>query len=125
MMTARRRPPGSRPHESGGARGGASCALLGGVLGEVCGVSSSPLEVLRRSGAQGRASMGDVAEAAKKAAEKAAAEKAAAERKKQNHPDAATAGVPVMDPDDTSATGMLKLEDLDDRFAESVFGNDS
>jgi len=30
-------------------------------------------------------------------------------------------GVPEMDPSDTSATGMLRLEDLDDRFAESVF----
>ena len=30
-------------------------------------------------------------------------------------------GVPEMDPMDTSATGMLRLEDLDERFAESVF----
>ncbi len=33
-------------------------------------------------------------------------------------------GVPEMDPMDTSATGMLRLEDLDDRFAESVFAED-
>lgn len=26
---------------------------------------------------------------------------------------------------DTGATGMLKLEDLDGRFAESVFGDDT
>jgi type II secretory pathway predicted ATPase ExeA len=30
-----------------------------------------------------------------------------------------------MDEDDTSSTGMLKLQDLDDRFAESVFGKDA
>ena len=35
------------------------------------------------------------------------------------------AGVPEMDADDTSATGMLRLEDLDARFAETVFGNDT
>ncbi len=33
-------------------------------------------------------------------------------------------GVPEMNPSDTSATGMLRLEDLDDRFAESVFAGD-
>lgn len=33
-------------------------------------------------------------------------------------------GVPEMDPMDTSATGMLRLEDLDDRFAESIFAGD-
>lgn len=32
--------------------------------------------------------------------------------------------LPAMNPDDTSATGMLRLQDLDDRFAETVFGND-
>jgi general secretion pathway protein A len=34
-------------------------------------------------------------------------------------------GVPEMDAADTSATGMLRLEDLDARFAETVFGDDS
>jgi len=52
------------------------------------------------------------------------ADKAEAERKKMNLPNAGTAGVPEMDANDTSATGMLRLEDLDERFAESVFGND-
>ena len=33
--------------------------------------------------------------------------------------------VPEMDPNDTSATGMLKLEDLDARFAETIFGEDA
>lgn len=32
--------------------------------------------------------------------------------------------VPEMSADDTSATGMLRLEDLDARFAETVFGDD-
>jgi general secretion pathway protein A len=32
--------------------------------------------------------------------------------------------VPAMDASDTSATGMLRLEDLDARFAETVFGED-
>ena len=32
--------------------------------------------------------------------------------------------VPEMSAEDTSATGMLKLEDLDARFAETVFGDD-
>lgn len=32
--------------------------------------------------------------------------------------------VPPMDASDTSATGMLRLEDLDARFAETVFGED-
>jgi len=32
--------------------------------------------------------------------------------------------VPEMDADDTSATGMLRLEDLDARFAETIFGDD-
>jgi hypothetical protein len=30
-----------------------------------------------------------------------------------------------MSADDTGATGMLKLEDLDARFAETVFGEDA
>ena len=34
-------------------------------------------------------------------------------------------GVPKMTADDTGATGMLKLEDLDARFAETVFGEDA
>jgi type II secretory pathway predicted ATPase ExeA len=34
-------------------------------------------------------------------------------------------GVPKMSADDTGATGMLKLEDLDARFAETVFGEDA
>jgi general secretion pathway protein A len=34
-------------------------------------------------------------------------------------------GVPSMTADDTGATGMLKLEDLDARFAETVFGEDA
>ncbi len=34
-------------------------------------------------------------------------------------------GVPEMDSSDTSATGMLRLEDLDARFAETVFGDDT
>jgi general secretion pathway protein A len=33
-------------------------------------------------------------------------------------------GVPAMEAADTSATGMLRLEDLDARFAETVFGDD-
>ncbi|MGI9330685.1 MAG: ExeA family protein [Gammaproteobacteria bacterium] len=52
------------------------------------------------------------------------ADKAEAERKKMNFANAGTAGVPEMDANDTSATGMLRLEDLDERFAESVFGNE-
>jgi type II secretory pathway predicted ATPase ExeA len=38
--------------------------------------------------------------------------------------DIGEAGVPEMDPDDTSATGMLRLEDLDERFAEHVFSEE-
>jgi hypothetical protein len=34
-------------------------------------------------------------------------------------------GVPSMTAEDTGATGMLKLEDLDARFAETVFGEDA
>jgi len=34
-------------------------------------------------------------------------------------------GIPEMNPDDTGATGMLRLEDLDARFAETVFGDDT
>lgn len=34
-------------------------------------------------------------------------------------------GVPMMNADDTSATGMLRLEDLDARFAETIFGEDA
>jgi general secretion pathway protein A len=33
--------------------------------------------------------------------------------------------IPEMDEIDTSATGMLRLEDLDARFAETIFGEDS
>lgn len=33
--------------------------------------------------------------------------------------------MPEMDASDTSATGMLRLEDLDARFAETVFGDDT
>ncbi len=40
-------------------------------------------------------------------------------------PPAPPAGVPEMNPDDTSATGMMRLEDLDDKFAETVFGEKS
>jgi hypothetical protein len=29
-----------------------------------------------------------------------------------------------MNAEDTSATGMLRLEDLDARFAETIFGDD-
>jgi general secretion pathway protein A len=32
--------------------------------------------------------------------------------------------IPLMDANDTSATGMLRLEDLDARFAETIFGDD-
>jgi general secretion pathway protein A len=39
--------------------------------------------------------------------------------------DAAPSGIPAMSATDTGATGMLKLEDLDGRFAESVFGDDT
>lgn len=38
--------------------------------------------------------------------------------------DIGVAGVPEMDPEDTSATGMLRLEDLDERFAEHVFSEE-
>lgn len=38
--------------------------------------------------------------------------------------DISVAGVPEMDPEDTSATGMLRLEDLDERFAEHVFSEE-
>jgi len=34
-------------------------------------------------------------------------------------------GIPEMNPNDTGATGMLRLEDLDARFAETVFGDDT
>ncbi len=34
-------------------------------------------------------------------------------------------GVPAMDAKDTGATGMLRLEDLDARFAETIFGDDT
>jgi general secretion pathway protein A len=50
---------------------------------------------------------------------------AAGEPKKSPLPDTAMLGVPDMDPDDTSATGMLRLEDLDERFAEHVFSQES
>jgi hypothetical protein len=30
-----------------------------------------------------------------------------------------------MNPQDPGATGMLRLEDLDDRFAETIFGDES
>jgi len=33
--------------------------------------------------------------------------------------------LPAMDASDTSATGMLRLQDLDERFAETIFGNDA
>jgi type II secretory pathway predicted ATPase ExeA len=33
-------------------------------------------------------------------------------------------GIPAMDANDTSATGMLRLQDLDERFAETIFGKD-
>ncbi len=36
-----------------------------------------------------------------------------------------TSGMPAMSADDPGATGMLRLEDLDERFAESVFGSDN
>jgi hypothetical protein len=36
-----------------------------------------------------------------------------------------TGGIPAMNAEDTGATGMLKLEDLDARFAETVFGQDA
>lgn len=41
-------------------------------------------------------------------------------------PTATPAGlVPAMNESDTSATGMLRLQDLDDRFAETIFGKDA
>lgn len=43
-------------------------------------------------------------------------------------PAAAPAGVPAivpMDEQDTGATGMLRLQDLDDRFAETIFGREA
>jgi MSHA biogenesis protein MshM len=33
-------------------------------------------------------------------------------------------GIPAMDANDTGATGMLRLQDLDERFAETIFGKD-
>jgi hypothetical protein len=39
--------------------------------------------------------------------------------------DAAPSAYPEMSATDTSATGMLKLEDLDAQFAESAFGDDT
>ncbi|MCL4721965.1 MAG: hypothetical protein KJ041_08465, partial [Gammaproteobacteria bacterium] len=33
--------------------------------------------------------------------------------------------IPAMNPDDPGATGMLRLEDLDERFAETLFSEDS
>jgi general secretion pathway protein A len=64
-----------------------------------------------------------------------AAETLESELSIQPEPDAATdkdetdekfsGGVPKMTADDTGATGMLKLEDLDARFAETVFGEDA
>ncbi len=36
-----------------------------------------------------------------------------------------SSNMPEMDASDTSATGMLRLEDLDARFAETVFGEDN
>jgi general secretion pathway protein A len=38
---------------------------------------------------------------------------------------ASSPSVPPLDPVDPGATGMLRLEDLDDRFAESLFGGES
>ena len=35
-----------------------------------------------------------------------------------------SSSIPPMDPNDTSATGMLRLEDLDARFAETIFGSE-
>jgi type II secretory pathway predicted ATPase ExeA len=35
-----------------------------------------------------------------------------------------SSSIPLMNPDDTSATGMLRLEDLDARFAETIFGDE-
>lgn len=35
-----------------------------------------------------------------------------------------SSSIPMMDADDTSATGMLRLEDLDARFAETIFGDE-
>jgi type II secretory pathway predicted ATPase ExeA len=34
-------------------------------------------------------------------------------------------GIAAMNPQDPGATGMLRLEDLDDRFAETIFGDES
>ena len=51
-------------------------------------------------------------------------EKPAAAAKSEPLVDIGDAGVPEMDPDDTSATGMLRLEDLDERFAEHVFSEE-
>ncbi len=39
--------------------------------------------------------------------------------------DSDVAGIVEMNPEDHSATGMLRLEDLDDRFAETIFGEES
>jgi RecJ-like exonuclease len=48
---------------------------------------------------------------------------AAAMREKSD--DDAPSPYPEMSASDTSATGMLKLEDLDAQFAESAFGDDT
>ena len=49
---------------------------------------------------------------------------AAAAAKSEPVIDIGVAGVPEMDAEDTSATGMLRLEDLDERFAEHVFSEE-
>ncbi len=40
-------------------------------------------------------------------------------------PPPADSSLPLMSADDTSATGMLRLQDLDERFAETIFGKDA
>jgi general secretion pathway protein A len=56
---------------------------------------------------------------------KAAKPKAAKPKAKEPKAEEPPANVPEMDPHDTSATGMLRLEDLDAHFAETVFGNET
>jgi general secretion pathway protein A len=53
-----------------------------------------------------------------------AADKPAEPEKQAPAPEPAIVSVPEMDPEDTSATGMLRLEDLDERFAEHVFSEE-
>lgn len=47
------------------------------------------------------------------------------EHEKRRKHDSESTAMPEMSSDDTSATGMLRLEDLDARFAETVFGDET